>query len=1098
MQRVEIERLLEGISCNANGGRVTFGGVGADGGKGDLCSAGLPGRLGKIHAVQLDGELTTFVKLHDLLTGKASVGQLGQQLVVVLCVVQMLCGLNFQNGIGALSGQRDLLLLPALTGAVQQHLRGVAGLYRLVVPRRAQANHILPCSGGAQLGAGKGQEPGDIGLIVIDIDGLAFIVVQAAAGRIEDAVPLCRKSSDILAGAGNIAQNNGAVGISHAAVAAAHHITGGLQNIHIGPVLAGVCVIAAGYLAHQPTDVVTGGLDGAVGVAVLHNTAALVGHQPADGTHRYGIGDLDGEIAGVAGLDAGGSGITDQPAGIKLLAVFDIGQGAVRHGTARYGGLVDITDQHAHLAAACDPAVLHADIGEVGALHRGAHQPLRFPAAQLGAGNLEVFHQQVFDDAALLSGNGVEQVGAGQVLQLDVADDMLIAIQLAGEHCILLVIGDAAVDDDLCKGQPGFGKIDICGKPVVPAHFCIDIRPILCGSHRFPEFDAGGGVAFPGFPAAAARGVYHAGDIIAADILRLIGIGVNGDLQNDIIQAIRSGALVYHAGLQPLDGNGADGIVFVIAQAQPDVPVIHAVGIGGVVLLARPLIAYQLGGVGVIQYRQGDILLILLHDGGQIDPGVEPHGKAVLHRKAIPEDGLLPVDIIELIQPAMQAGPQILIIAAGKRPNILINALGAGGQEVLHGGGGQQIGATFAPAHLVVVAYGIAVPHTGHVAAVKGAKGGGGALLLGLYPGIQQNIHVLQVLLVVADAEQLAGAGAARYKARAVFAVDIAVFADAHHAVGQGAVGNRIAVGDQVAAQLHDEVPQGGAGVIKVTDEAGISAAGAAGGGVAHLHLPVGAQDKVFDQAITSADEVPVGIDIDGNMGEIVDQIIGLGARIQVEKHRGDIFALGDDMPLEIDGTVEGGIGMLVLHKVIDDQNMAVGVPLHGRYHFLVVGNGDVVAIGAEGDGIQHDLTALIGGGKGGLPALIKGQPPQNFGVIHRKGAVLIPGELDILGKVLIGIFGQLHAVGAQDGKMHLAAFSRPPQVAPAVIHGGAQLGGVFAVNCGGIVFPYRQLAMDGIFGEVSAQNTHRNEQVCIVFSGRNGCRFFVQWTGNF
>ena len=115
VQRVDIERLLEGIGCNANGGRVTFGGVGADGGKGDLCSAGLPGRLGKIHAVQLDGELTTFVKLRDLLAGKAGVGQLGQQLVAVLCVVQMLCGLNFQNGIGALSGQRDLLLLPALS-----------------------------------------------------------------------------------------------------------------------------------------------------------------------------------------------------------------------------------------------------------------------------------------------------------------------------------------------------------------------------------------------------------------------------------------------------------------------------------------------------------------------------------------------------------------------------------------------------------------------------------------------------------------------------------------------------------------------------------------------------------------------------------------------------------------------------------------------------------------------------------------------------------------------------------------------------------------------------------------------------------------------
>ena len=52
---------------------------------------------------------------------------------------------------------------------------------------------------------------------------------------------------------------------------------------------------------------------------------------------------------------------------------------------------------------------------------------------------------------------------------------------------------------------------------------------------------------------------------------------------------------------------------------------------------------------------------------------------------------------------------------------------------------------------------------------------------------------------------------------------------------------------------------------------------------------------------------------------------------------------------------------------------------------------------------------------------------------------------------------------------MHLAAFSRPSQVAPAVIHGGAQLGGVFGADCIGIIFLHRQLGPDGIFGEGSS-----------------------------
>ena len=496
--------------------------------------------------------------------------QLRLQQILIVSVVAVLRRIHRQRGVTALARQKDLLLLPPLTTAIQQQQRGAALLYDLVVPCAAQTHPVLPCGGHAQFLAGEQRQPGIFSCLarLHAGDGLPFVGKEAVCLR-RCAISKRSIAGGILTGTGHIAHYDAVLLRPCAPMAAAGHVAGGLADIHIGPCLHGRRVIAGGDLAHHTAYIVAGHIDGAVGIAITQDTAALKSQQTADGTHRHGVLQGHIHIAGVAVLNQAGGGVTHQTAGIEDLAHIHIRQMAIHGRAALHPALVDLADYHAQITAAADGAVAHTHVFHDTAVVDSMHQAAVVAGNRVGADSHSL-HQQVLQLGVL---HMVNEERRRQILQAEVADDMLLPVQFAGEASVRRKIDLAAVQNDHSGRQTGFGEVDIRRQLVVPVHVVVDIRPIRGCRHLFPESDILCRILLLGFACAAdAVVVQHARHLIGADIIWLVGTDLH--IEYHIVQAIPRHVLLHHLRHQALDIHAINAVAFVIAQTQLDVTAI--------------------------------------------------------------------------------------------------------------------------------------------------------------------------------------------------------------------------------------------------------------------------------------------------------------------------------------------------------------------------------------------------------------------------------------------------------------------------------------------------------------------------------------------
>ena len=258
---------------------------------------------------------------------------------------------------------------------------------------------------------------------------------------------------------------------------------------------------------------------------------------------------------------------------------------------------------------------------------------------------------------------------------------MLLAVQLALELAGGGEVGRGAVEHDLTVVQRmALAEIKVIGELVVPLHIVVDGRPVAGGGHRLPELDVYGLIGALGGAEHGAVGIGDAGDHIGADILRRVGVHLH--LQHHVIQTVRRHLLVLDLGEQAGDGDAADLHAAVVLQAQLDIAAVQIVGVE--MLHVRPAVADHLGRALRLRHGQREVLLILLHLGGQLQAGIEAHGHAAVHIKgavlavAVVENAVLPLDVIQLgigavVDHNVLVRVGVLGIApAGQRPDILI------------------------------------------------------------------------------------------------------------------------------------------------------------------------------------------------------------------------------------------------------------------------------------------------------------------------------------------------------------------------------------------------------------------------------------------
>ena len=988
------------------------------------------GGVGEVHTVEVDGQIVLIVSPQDRCAVHTGMAQ--PRLDVVFAAVGVDGLLHPQGGVAALTGQGDILLLPALPLAVIAHLGGAAAADGAVIPLTAQPDLILPGGGTAQLLAGEKSVGVGAFLVLLQLAGdLALVGVESGSGHA--ALPDGLDTVGIGAGAGHVAHSQGADDAVTTAADAAGIVTAGLQNVHIAPALANEAGVACGDGTVDTAHIAAAGLDAAVRIAGFHGVGADVAHQTAHGVDDRGVGDIHGQIAGVAILDVGYMRITHQAAGIQVFVDLVVRQRAVHHGAALHHACGGIAHQHTEVAAAGNAAILHADVFHP-ALGKRANKGAAVRIGCAGGGNDQILHKEVPDHAALA--HAVNEIGVLDILQLDILDDMLLTVQLACELARGGEVGRGTVEHDLDVVQlTALAEIKVLSELVVPRHLIVDGRPVICGRHRLPEFDVSGLVGALCGADHAALHIGDAGDRVGADILRLGGVHLY--LQHHVVQAVRRQLLIHNVGEQAGDGNAANGGIAVVFQAQLDVAPVQIMCIE--VLHVRPAIADHLRRAGVVRHRQRQVFLILLHLCGELQAGVEAHGHAAVHVKgavftvAVVEDAVLPLDIIQLgvgaaVDDGVAVAVGVLLIApAGQRPNVLERLTTGGGRahSQLRLPLQEQQGAL--RLHCVEIAHGVDV-----IEGLARFVFGGDQVVhtIPLVAAVHHRVEVAGLTIGIAVTEQAGTVGiAAAHEAHAAIRVDIAVFQQAVNTVDNDAEGVAVHLRDQVAAQVHDVVADGAAGVNAVSQQrlvAGI-----------YQHSAVGADDNVLHGAV---DIVEYGrlVDIFAalRLRIVIHQVIDLGIGVDIQEKAAAGGVLGDHVALEVDGAME-------IHRVMDrrvlrevgcDEDMAVGV-FHLRViQLLVGGHGDVGGVRPEGDLIQRHPAVLIGGGQRGPPAVVGGQVRQLHLFVQREAAVLIFRQFQGQGLGVL-VLWQLHAVRALDGQRHAGILTLAAQIAAQVRH---------------------------------------------------------------
>ena len=960
-------------------------------------------------------------------------GMAQPRLDVVFAAVAVDGLLHPQGGVAALTGQGDILLLPALPLAVIAHLGGAAAGDGAVIPLAAQPDLILPGGGTAQLLAGEKSVGVGAFLVLRQLAGdLALVGVDSGSGRA--ALPDALDTVGIGAGAGHVTHSQGADDAVTTAADATGIVTAGLQNVHIAPALANEAGVACGDGTVDTAHIAAAGLDAAVRIAGFHGVGADVAHQTAHGVDDRGVGDIHGQIAGVAILDVGYMRITHQAAGIQVFVDLVVRQRAVHHGAALHHACGGIAHQHTEVAAAGNAAILHADVFHP-ALGKRANKGAAVRIGCAGGGNDQILHKEVPDHAALA--HAVNEIGVLDILQLDILDDMLLTVQLACELARGGEVGRGTVEHDLDVVQlTALAEIKVLRELVVPRHLIVDGRPVICGRHRLPEFDVSGLVGALCGADHAALHIGDAGDRVGADILRLGGVHLY--LQHHVVQAVRRQLLIHNVGEQAGDGNAANGGIAVVFQAQLDVAAVQIMCIE--VLHVRPAIADHLRRAGVVRHRQRQVFLILLHLCGELQAGVEAHGHAAVHVKgavftvAVVENAVLPLDIIQLgVGAAVDDGFAVgvvgvlLIAPAGQRPNVLERLTTGVGRahSQLRLPLQEQQGAL--RLHCVEIAHGVDV-----IEGLARFVFGGDQVVhtIPLVAAVHHRVEVAGLTIGIAVTEQAGTVGiAAAHEAHAAIRVDIAVFQQAVNTVDNDAEGVAVHLRDQVAAQVHDVVADGAAGVNGVSQQrlvAGI-----------YQHSAVGADDEVLHGAV---DIVEYGrlVDIFAalRLRIVIHQVIDLGIGVDIQEKAAAGGVLGDHVALEVNGAVEilRVRDRRVLREVGCDEDMAVGV-VHLRVIQLPVGgHGDVGGVRPEGDLIQRHPAVLIGGGQRGPPAVVGGQVRQLHLFVQREAAVLIFRQLQGQGLGVL-VLWQLHAVRALDGQRHAGVLTLAAQIAAQVRH---------------------------------------------------------------
>ena len=335
-----------------------------------------------------------------------------------------------------------------------------------------------------------------------------------------------------------------------------------------------------------------------------------------------------------------------------------------------------------------------------------------------------------------------------------------------------------------------------------PVGGCLDLLPEL---KAIGDIGAGSG--------ACGRRV-RIGELFHRIGAEVVGLGIiGGDLRpkDHIVQSIRCHLLVQHLGDEALDLHALDGGAAVVLEAQFDIAVVQSVGIVG--RFRRPAVADDLGRSGLAHHRQGQVFLIPLHRSGQLQPGIEAHGHAAVHIEgpaagALVEDAVLPVGVIEL--DGRSPLDQLVggaVFPAGQRPGVLEGQTAGRSAVDAYRGVGQKVVLVGARIDAVEIADAVDV-----IEGMLGLVDGGHQVTAAvtLIPAVHHRVHVADHAVVIGVDKQAASAGVAPAdEARAVDAVDIAVFHQAIDIGSQSAVVAALGGADQIAAQSDDEVPQG-------------------------------------------------------------------------------------------------------------------------------------------------------------------------------------------------------------------------------------------------------------------------------------------------
>ena len=202
-------------------------------------------------------------------------------------------------------------------------------------------------------------------------------------------------------------------------------------------------------------------------------------------------------------------------------------------------------------------------------------------------------------------------------------------------------------------------------------------------------------------------------------------------------------------------------------------------------------------------------------------------------------------------------------------------------------------------------------------------------------------------------------------------------------------------------------------------------------------------------------------------VGIVVHQIGHPASRAQRQKGKGDIFALGDHMALEVDGAVERHVGVLILHEVRGHQNVAVGISPLGVQHFLMGGHHLVIIVRVEGDLIQRDGAALISGLHGDPPAAAGRQILQLLHGIQLQRTVIASRHRQNDGVAVMTEVGQLDTGGLLDGQLALGPLALATQIAHQILRRDLQAGKIVLVHRSAVIFPDTQLLLDLCLGGI-------------------------------